>query len=343
MLTRITNWFSTPFPPRASRRAIAAAIFLAVDAEWIAALTGNIVEKFEPTLALEWKVVLLLALCGLAFGLGWKLYKSYVQHHRRLNEKLDHVPPADILILPVSKPNRDEISKYGASVQLNAVKVFAEQGTGNAWLGQSAQWPAGSQPTLEDFCKADLCVGRVEAGYAFGEHFTWQTGFIVTKAILEQNAKRLKAIHLVPSNETREFAEHYYAKILAALVERYLKDKTIRTECKVAAESGYCEPQNRILYIVYHEGVDYSDFEGIQKKVFEIVKLETDMRGPVMRKPVKVIVDITGGTAAFTATAAIASTRRDICYCHVPETEETPCTPLFYDVITEKADVRGTG
>lgn len=338
MSIRIIGWFTAPFAPNKPSWPIAAAILLAVDAEWIAGLSENVAENASLGLTLVWKLGLLVALSGLAFFLGWKFYKSYIQHHRLLNQKLDVVPDTSVLVLPVSKPNRCESSKYSDSAQLKKAVAFAkhDRGSIHAWIGNQE---FDVEPTLETFCEPDLCVGTLSKDYSFRTNFSWQTGFIVTRAILakEKNTESLRAIHLVPSTETSELTT-CYAEMLAALAERYLKGKRVKAECKIVAQSDYRDPTDSTLYVVCHNGVDYSNFEKVQKNILDIVRYETELR-----RRAKIVVDVTGGTAAFTAAAAIASTRPDICYSHVPQEMHKTPAPFFYDVITEKTEVRGGG
>jgi len=339
----LTNRLYAPLRWR-NRYAIALlAVALAATAEWIAMIGETVFERIlddagqwtcPPDAALPcmvWDGALaarfagFLAVFFVAGLIAYKLYISYFGFHRLENKKLTDVPDAEVLILPVSRPGRGKDSVFQGVGLLRQVLEFAQTGTGEVWR-ESQPWTQGAMPDFEVFCDRRLTIGGADAAHALGPHFTWLTGVTIVRALAEKNAS-FSAIHLVPSNGsdgTEELARTYYGPLLVALMGR-------RCHFVDATSIGADLPQHDAeVTVVCHRGVAYPNFEKVQQAMLDIVDRES-----AARPRARIVIDVTGGTAAFSATAAIASARPGVVYCHVPEEDGVPGAPRFYDVIAE--------
>lgn len=277
-------------------------------------------------------VLVFAALMLFALFLGARGYQVAVQH-RLVAEGRRAPPPVDVLVLPVSKPKRNEQSHFCPNKLAKVVKlaekdegVIKEAHDGGAALD-------GAAVGLELFTCPRLRIGGNDPGDYFSA-FSWTTGFKTIDFFLKSSKARLRAIHLVPSSETAGDADAYYRAAIKALIAdriepRWVCDKINKENWKDTKVS------ERRFDLIVHDGVKYESFEDVQKKIRHIVDDETKRQG---HAPCDIAIDVTGGGSAFSGAAAIESTSEHVIYSYVPPLDdemnaETLNDPLAYNVV----------
>jgi hypothetical protein len=281
--------------------------------------------------------LLLVAIAGVV--LGARAYRGATAH--RLVAQKREAEAVDVLILPVSHPKRSDKSNFDAAM-LAKVKKLAKRDSSVTAMKGDANLDFDKDDFLEVFTCPRLRIDDNDDGNRFSA-FTWTTGFKTIDFFLKSSVGRLRAIHLVPSVETAkdDLAKTYYGEMLASLI-----GQSIKCEPKLAVV-GEEDWKNDTLpaqpfHPIVHDGIDYNDFEAVQTKIQNIIDIETNRHGHARSGEFKIAIDVTGGSSAFSAVAAIESTREHVLYSYIPplaedkeKTAETLHDPRCYNVVAK--------
>lgn len=278
---------------------------------------------FERMANREWgwlivDVLLLLALTLLALFLGARAFRGAVAHRLATHAPHD-ADPVDALILPVSKPQRNEQSDFHGDAKeeglLGKVVALAQQKENTVQIAMcgDSKLDISTRDMLKYFTCPTLRIGgpKDNKGNCFSA-FAWTTGFKTIDFFLDASKKRLRVIHLVPSTDTHPDAKSYYKPAIEGLI---------------AKRTG--PPPE----VIVHDGIAYHDFEAVQKKIRDIIDGEKSRQAGA-----RIAIDVTSGSSAFSAAAAIESTCDNVVYCYVKDETErdgTLANPKLYNVVAE--------
>jgi hypothetical protein len=307
-------------------------------------LAAGLVENiFELLRKSEWtwaaaRFAGLAAVAILALFLGARAFRG-VTAHRLVAQSRGRAPLVDVLILPVSLPNRGGQSRFDADMLVKVLKLACKDSSVTAMKGDD-QLDFDKGDFLESFTCPKLWINSNAKGNYFSD-FSWAIGFKTIDVFLKSSPRRLRAIHLVPSEESAVHAKTYYGPTLMPLIESRIKpDRAVEQfgekDWETAASS------STSVHLTVHDGVDYNEFDSVQTKIQKIIAAETNRQKRIDGGACKIAIDVTGGSSAFSAAAAIESTREHVIYSYIrPLTEseertaETLNDPRCYNVVAE--------
>ena len=306
--------------------------------EWFSSAPhGAVHDPWIPVGPVNLALALLISIVGLI-----PTYRAYTEFRVRFRYDITRhsLQPAaaDILILPVSYPDRGaagvalsrELPRFMREDHLHNVVSVLRGEPSIRWGHGHTAGPAGTRPALTDVVAPDFWAVSQASDHWF-HAFAWQTGFQTVRRFLggANEATHLRFIHLIPSAGTKDFAEKYYSEMLRALLAP-------RDDTRFQPEPT----------IIVHDPVEYTDFRDVQSTLNKIVEDGVDiirnknqyhpeanrrhwwvrcplaivrklMLGDAPTAPV-VVIDVTGGTASFSAVAALqAAGTEGILYSHV--------------------------
>jgi hypothetical protein len=346
-LTRVWSFITNGLTPSLQwvvGAILGAALLVHLCAGRIEEILKSLLDRHWNAAIVEFIGLFVLSLIGMA--LGCRAYRGATSHRLIAHLRGENAPPTDVLILPVSRPKRNEQSKFDEDL----LRDVCELAKGNpeiiAWVGD-ASLSVQEVDLLAAFTNPHLSIDFKTDGYRFSA-FSWTTGFKTVDYYLKTSQDRLRAIHLISSGDTAGLAEKYYKVALMRVIEKRIR-KSGRN-CETPSEEHWedAEPHSGLLEIIAHRGVSYERFDEIQEKLQRIIEGETRRQSRLNRRACDVAIDVTGGSSAFSSAAAIEATRKHIIYSYIApltelanKTASTLNNPDCYDVIAES--VGGAG
>lgn len=289
------------------------------------------------------ELIVLAVLCFVALWMGFYGYLGATNHRLVAHTRGDKAPEIDVLILPVSEPKRNEHSRFDPELLEKVCELANRKHSIRAMVGDETL-RLDEVDLLKAFTNPHLAIDNNAPGFRFWD-FSWTTGFKTVDSFLKSSPQRLRAIHLVPSEDTADDAKRYYRKTLQRLIEKRVTTSGRNCEERDDDQWEGVEAKPELIQLFSHRGVSYERFDLVQEKLRAIIEGEARR---AKRHECVVAIDVTGGSSAFSSAAAIEATRQDVIYSYIPplaksklDDAATLRPPECYDVVAESVAAAG--